>query len=70
MGNKSKIKHDASCNDFNGGGQKSEDIIKKIAALKCPWIHRRYDENIHEWVLIPVKYIQKTFGNNFKFHSN
>ena len=25
---------------------------------------------LHEWKLISLKYIQRTFGNNFKFHFN
>ena len=29
-----------------------------------------YDENFHEWKVIPLHLICITFGQNFKFHSN
>ena len=35
--------------------------------LQCPLVKRLYDEPFHEWQLFCIK---KTFGNNFKFHSN
>ena len=38
-------------------------------ALRCSWIQRLYNENFQEWKLIPLTYIHKTFGKNFKFHS-
>ena len=70
-GNKrAKIKHDTLCNNFNEGGLKNVDIKHKFSALRCSWIQRLYNENFHEWKLIPLRYIHKAFGKNFKFHSN
>ena len=46
------------------------DIEHKIASLKCSWVKRLYTENFHEWKIIPLQYINKLFGKNFKFHSN
>ena len=65
-GNKrAKVKHDALCNNFNEGGLKSVDIKHKISALKCSSIQKLYNENFHEWKLIPLRYIHKAFGKNF-----
>ena len=38
--NKSKIKHDTLCNDYENGGLKSVDIFSKIVSLQCSWIRR------------------------------
>ena len=67
---KPKNKHQTLCNDFKDGGLKNVDIEHKIESLKCSWTKRLYDENFHEWKIIPIHYISKTLGKNFKFHSN
>ena len=70
-GNKwAKIKHDTLCNNFTEGGLRSVDIKHKISALKCAWIQRLYNENFHEWKLIPLRCIHKVFDKYFKLHSN
>ena len=51
--NKSKIKHDTLCNDYENGGLKSVDIFSKIVSLQCSWIRRLYHENFHPWKVIP-----------------
>ena len=51
-------------------GLKNVDINKKIASLQCSWIKRLYDDSFHEWKLIPLKLIKKSFGDELKFHSN
>ena len=56
--------------DFKNGGLKNVDINKKIASLQCSWIKRLYDDSFHEWKLIPLKLIKKSFGDELKFHSN
>ena len=67
---KAKIKHDTLCNDYKDGGLKNVDIIHKINALKCSWIQRLYNDNFHEWKIIPLRYINLYLGKNFKFHSS
>ena len=70
-GNKrATIKHDTLCNNFTEGDLKSVDIKQKISALRGSWIQRLYNENFHEWKLIPLRYIHETFGKNFKFQAN
>ena len=66
----SKIKHETLCNDYKAGGLKNVDIPSKIIALQCSWIRRLYDNSFHEWKLIPLYLIKKSFGTAFKFHSN
>ena len=65
-----KIKHETLCNDYKAGGLKNVDIPSKIIALQCSWIRRLYDNSFHEWKLIPLYLIEKSFGTSFKFYSN
>ena len=51
-------------------GLKNVDIPRKIIALQCSWIRRLYDDSFHEWKLIPLYLIEKSFGTSFKFHSD
>ena len=64
-----KIKQESLCNDYKGGGLKNTDILNKIISLQCSWIRRLYDNSFHEWTLIPLFLIKKSFGGFF-FHSN
>ena len=43
---------------------------KKILRLQCSWVRRLYDDSFHEWKVIPLKLIKKSFGSHFKFDSN
>ena len=65
-----KRKHETLCNGYKAGGLKNVDIPSKIIALQCSWIRRLYDNSFHEWKLIPLYLIEKSFGTSFKFHSN
>ena len=66
----SKTKLKTLCNDYNGGGLKKIDILNKILSLQCSWIRRLYDNLFHEWKLIPLFLIKKSFGSSFKFYAN
>ena len=65
-----KINHETLCNDYKAGGLKNVDIPNKIIALQCSWIRRLYNNSFHEWKLIPLYLIEKSFVRSFKFHSN
>ena len=52
------------------GGLKSVDIPKKIKACQYSWIRRLYGNFFHEWKLIPLYLIRKSFDTSFKFHAN
>ena len=56
-----KIKHETHCNHYRAGGLKNVDIPNKIIALQCSWIVRLYDYSFHEWTLIPLCLIEKSF---------
>ena len=57
-------------NIFETGGLKNVDINLKVISLQCSWVKKLYDENFHEWKVIPLHLTRITFGQNFKFHSN
>ena len=59
-----KIKHETLCNDSMAGGLKNVDIPNRIIALQCSWI------SSHEWKLMTLYLIEKSFGSSFKFYSN
>ena len=65
-----KIKHKIFSNTFETGGLKNVDINLKVISLQCSWVKKLYDENFHEWKIIPLHLIRITLGQNFKFHSN
>ena len=65
-----KINHKTLCNSFENGGLKNVDIKSKIISLQCFWVRKLYDDNFHDWKVIPLHLISKSFGKNFNFHSN
>ena len=44
--------------------------LKKIIRPQCSWVRRLYDDSFHEWKVISLKLIKKSFGSHFKFHLN
>ena len=66
----SKIKHETFSNDYKGGGLTNIDISNKIRSLQWSWIRRLYGNSLHDWKLILLYLIRKSFGSSFKFHSN
>ena len=65
-----KAKHRTLILDHKQGGLKCADAIFKIISLQCSWLKRLFDYFCHEWKVIPLFYIKKTFGNSFKLCSN
>ena len=65
-----KIKNETISSNFKDGGLKDVDVNKKVASLQCSWIKRLYDDSFHEWKLISLKLIKKSFGGDLKFYSN
>ena len=58
------------CHDYEYGGLKNVDIFSKVVSLQCSWIKRLFDNNFHQWKLIPLYLIRQYLGKNLKFHSN
>ena len=69
-GKNSKIKNSTLYNDYEYSGLKNVDIFSKVPSLQCSWIKKLFDNNFHQWKLIPIYLIHQYLGKNFKFHSN
>ena len=46
---------------------KDVDVFTKAICLQYSWIKRLYDENVHNWKIIPSYLIKTIFWENFKF---
>ena len=67
---KQKIKNLTLSSSYQDGGLKNVNIKAKIISLQCFWIKRLFDNNTHNWKIIPLGFINKYLGNDFKFHAN
>ena len=65
-----KIKHSITGMDYQNGGLKNVAVFFKKISLQCLWFKRLFDDSFHQWKVIPLFFISKTFGEYFKFHSN
>ena len=65
-----QIKHSATCIDSQNGGLKNVDVFFEIINLKCSWFRRPFENSFHQWKVTPLFFINNTFGEHFKFHSN
>ena len=61
-GKNPKIKNSTLCNDYEYGGLKNVDIFSKVVSLQCSWIKRLFDNNFHQWKLIPLYLIRQYLG--------
>ena len=64
-----KIKHKTICKNFREGGLKTVDVRNKLTSLQISWVKRLYGDCFHEWKIIPLYMLKKTFGTS-PFHSN
>ena len=69
-GKNPKIKNSTLCNDYEYGGLINVDVFSKVVSLQCSWIKRLFDNNFHQWKIIPLYLFRQYLGKNFKFHSN
>ena len=67
---KAKIKHSTLCNGYEKGGIKNVDLRNKITSIQCSWVKRLFEDDFHDWKVIPLFLIGKHLGKNFKFHNN
>ena len=70
QGKKLKIKHSSLCNDYEMGGLKNVDLRNKITSMQCSWVKRFFEDDFHDWKVIPLFLIGKHLGKNLKFHNN
>ena len=66
----SKIKNSTLYNDCKNGGLKNVGIFSEVVNLQCSWIKKLFNDNFHQYKLIPFYLIRQYLGKNFKFHSN
>ena len=38
--------------------------------MQCSWVKRLFEDDFHDWKVIPLFLIGKHLGKNFKFHNN
>ena len=67
---KPKISHKTLCNTFEDRGFINVYVKSKIISLPCSLVKILYNDNHHNWKLVPLYFINKYFGKNFHFHSN
>ena len=65
-----KIKRKTLKTDHKQGGLKCAHVTFEIISLQCSWLKWIFDDSFQGWKVMPLFYIKKAFGNNFKFHSN
>ena len=67
---KNAIKHSTLCIGYKKGGIKNVDLRNKITNMQCSWVKRLFEDNFHDWKVIPLFLIGKYLCKNFKFHNN
>ena len=65
-----KSKHSTTRMDYRNGGLTNVEVFFKIISLQCSWLRWLCDNFFHQWQVIPLFFIPKTFDEHFKFHSN
>ena len=63
---KPKIKNLTLSSSYQDGGLKSVNIKAKIISLQCSWIKRLFDNNTHNWKIIPFGFMLRHFQNTSK----
>ena len=53
---------------YEDRGLKEVDVFSKVISLQRSCIKGLYDQNFHEWKIIPSYLIKTIFCKNFKFH--
>ena len=52
--NNPKIKHSTLCNEYENCRLKNVDDFSKVIRLQCPRIKGLFDNNFHQWKVIPL----------------
>ena len=56
-----KIKHKTLCKRYENGGLKNVDIRNKVNSLQSSWVKRLYNDCFHEWKIIRLNPLKKSF---------
>ena len=65
-----KIKHDILCKSNKQGGLNNTYMPEKIVSLQYSRKRRFYGNQFHEWILILLHLIAKSFEKILKLHFN
>ena len=66
---KANIKHSTLCNGYEKGGTRNLDLRNKITSMQYSWVKRFFEDDFHDWNVIPLFLIAKHLGKSFKFHN-
>ena len=70
QGKEANIKHSTLCNGYEICSLKNVDLRNKITSMQCSWVKGLFENDFHDWKIIPLFAIGKHLGKNFKFHNN
>ena len=62
-----KIKNSSINNNYENDGLKNINIAAKISSLQSSWTKRLFDENFHDWKILPLHIIHKSLGKSSCF---
>ena len=57
------------CKNYENRGFKNVDIMYKVVSLQGSWIKQLYNNNSHNWKIIPLHMITQKLGKKFLFYS-
>ena len=66
----SKVNKSTINNNYKNGGLRNVNIAAKISSLQSSWIKKLFNENFHDWKILPLHIIHKSLGKKIVFHSN
>ena len=69
-GKNAKIQHSIPYNGYEKRGIQNVDLKHKITSTQFSWVKRLFQDDVHDWEVIPLFLIGKDLGKNFKFHNN
>ena len=52
------------------GDLKNFNLRNETTSIQCSWVKRLFEDDFHDWKVIPLFLIGKHFDNNFKFQNN
>ena len=70
QGKKAKIKHSILYNVYEKRGMQNVDLRNKITSMQFSWVKRLFEDDVHDWEVIPLFLIGQYLGKNFKFDNN
>ena len=65
-----KIKHSTTRIDYQNCGLTNVDVFFKMISLESSWFRPLFDNSFHQSKVIPLFFIDKTFGAHFKSYFN